>query len=77
MKDFKRRLEFRIAMNHETKMTRPGIEACPRLCACGNPIPPRRGRGRKLLWCAACRREATLEIKRNFNARNPRGNTAT
>ena len=77
MKDFKRRLEFRIAMNHETKMARPGIEACPRLCPCGNPIPPQRGRGRKGHWCAACRREATLEIKRNFSARHPRSKTTT
>ena len=61
MKDFRRRLEFRLALEHETAMVRPALEVAPHACPrCGAAMPPRRfRRGRKAKWCPDCREAAS------------------
>jgi hypothetical protein len=68
VKDFRRRLELRLLMQHETRMSRPVDECAPHLCErCQAPLPKRTSRqGLRKRWCEDCRKARLLESNRKY-----------
>lgn len=71
MKDFRRRLELRLLIQHETRMAEPPVTFNPRqYCRrCGHPLPLTGRRGRPEAYCKGCKATRVAERKRLYRRR--------